>query len=133
MEPLIAALKATQDDATRGTIASALGQIGEKAAPAVDPLIAALNATQDDATRVRIAKALDEIGEKAALMAMIESISASIKDLARSQEASAQNEQLTLLMMMMQKQNQQAERDKTPLDAAKTRHDIVMGIAGNIR
>ena len=47
VEPLIEALRAAQDDATRGRIASALGKAGEKALPAVEPLTTALNVARD--------------------------------------------------------------------------------------
>ena len=61
VEPLIAALKAAQDDATRGRIASALGKAGEKAVQAVAPLTAALNAAHDEGTRKTIADAINRI------------------------------------------------------------------------
>ena len=61
VDSLIAALKASQDDATRRTIASALGRVGEKAVPAVEPLTTALNAAHDESTRETIADAINQI------------------------------------------------------------------------
>jgi HEAT repeat protein len=61
VEPLIAALKAAQDDATRRTIASALGKMGEMAVPAVVALTTALKAAQDEGTRETIADAINQI------------------------------------------------------------------------
>jgi hypothetical protein len=149
VEPLIAALKATQNDATRGTIAIALGQIGEKAAPAVEPLIAALKATQDFAVKKRIADAAYAIGGPTSQPILAElqvaadkeapqptppkgaaGVSAEQAILAMQQQMQKDNAETQNAMTRM---NQQAERDKTKLDAEKTRHDIVMGIAGNIK
>src|SRR5262249_16754688 len=64
LSKLIAALKAAPDDETRGRIAVALGDLGEKAAPAVEPLNAALKATQDGVSRFMITLALLEIRER---------------------------------------------------------------------
>jgi hypothetical protein len=61
VKPLIEALKAAQDDATRRTIASALGKAGEKAMQAVEPLTTALNAAHDEGTRETIADAINQI------------------------------------------------------------------------